>query len=139
LLSTLDAGGDVIHEVQPGQTLWQIAISYGTKIDEIKRLNNLFDDNIYPGNKLLIKNEATPTALPPTETALLELTATPLPSATIVPTIVVTVTQMPVVSTLQDNDRTMMYAIAIIALAVLGGGFFTWLGSATKEDPPKYG
>ena len=84
---------------------------------------------------MLIKNEATPTALQPTETALPELTATPLVSATSVPTHVVTVTQMPVVSTPQDNDRTMMYAIAIIALAVLGGGFFTWLGSATKEDP----
>lgn len=132
-LSTPDVSGDVIHEVQPGQTLWQIAISYGTKIDEIKRLNNLFDDNIYPGNKLLIKNEATPTALSPIETALPELTATPLASATSVTTHVVTVTQLPMVSTPQDTDRTMMYALAIIALAVLGGGFFTWLGSATKN------
>jgi uncharacterized protein YkwD len=134
-LSTPDASGDVIHEVQSGQTLWQIAISYGTRIDEIKRLNNLFDDNIYPGNRLLIKNEGTPTVAPQTETAPPELTATSLPSATSLPTLVVTATQAPVVATPQNNDRTITYAIAIIALAILGGGFFTWLGSATKESP----
>jgi len=134
VLSTPNRSGDVIHEVQAGQTLWQIAISYGATIAEIKHLNNLFDDNIFPGSKLLIKNEATPTALPPTETATPELTATPLLSATSVPTYVMTVTQMPLASASQDNDRIMMYVIAIIALAVLGGGFFTWLGSATKES-----
>ena len=132
VLSTPNASGDVIHEVQSGQTLWQIAISYGVTINEIKRLNDLFDNNIYPGNKLLIKNETTPTALPPTETATPEFTATPFLSATSVPTHVVAVTQSPMVSTPQDKNRIMMYVIAIIALAVLGGGFFTWLGSATK-------
>lgn len=132
VLSTPNTSGDVIHEVQADQTLWQIAISYGVTINEIKRLNDLFDNNIYPGNKLLIKNETTPTALPPTETATPEFTATPFLSATSVPTHVVAVTQSPMVSTPQDKNRIMMYVIAIIALAVLGGGFFTWLGSATK-------
>ena len=55
IVSTPDSNGDVIHEVQFGQTLWQLAIAYNVKIDEIKSLNNLFDNNIYPGNKLLIK------------------------------------------------------------------------------------
>ncbi|HEX6269602.1 MAG TPA: LysM peptidoglycan-binding domain-containing protein [Anaerolineales bacterium] len=45
----------MIHEVKFGQTLWQIAISYDARIDEIKSLNNLFDNNLYPGKKLLIK------------------------------------------------------------------------------------
>lgn len=54
---TPNGDGDVIHEVKAGQTLWQLAISYETKIDEIKRLNNLFDNEIYPGTKLLIKKE----------------------------------------------------------------------------------
>ncbi len=96
VLSTPNASGDVIHEVQSGQTLWQIAISYGATIDDIKRLNYLFDNNIYPGNKLLIQNEATPMALLPTETVTPELTATPPLSVTSVPTHAMTVTQMPV-------------------------------------------
>ena len=132
ILSTPNTSGDVIHEVQVGQTLWQIAISYGVTINEIKHLNNLFDNNIYPGNKLLIKNETTPTALPPTETATPEFAVTRFLSATSVPTYVVAVTQIPMVSTPQDKNRIMMYVIAIIALTILGGGFFTWLGSATK-------
>jgi len=57
VLSTPNSNGDVIHEVQSGQTLWQIAISYSVTIDDIKRLNNMFDNNIYPGNKLLIRKK----------------------------------------------------------------------------------
>ena len=55
IVSTPDSNGDVVHEVQFGQTLWQLAIVYSVKIDEIKSLNNLFDNDTYPGNKLLIK------------------------------------------------------------------------------------
>ena len=134
VLSTPNESGDVIHEIQPGQTLWQIAISYGVKIDEIKRLNNLFDDTIYPGNKLLIKKESTPTSQPPTEVATLELTATPLPSPTSAPTVAVTMTQTPIVVP-QNTNRVMLYVISIVALAILGGGLFTWLGSVSKGKP----
>lgn len=135
VLSTPNQSGDVVHAVQSGQTLWQIAISYGVKIDDIKRLNNLFDNNIYPGDKLLIKKESTPTALPPTETEPPELTATPLPLATGVAAFTVTMTPAPA-AVPQNNNGVMMYAIVIIALAILGGGFFTWLGGASKEKSP---
>lgn len=46
-----------MHDVLAGQTLWQIAVSYDVKIEDIKRLNNLIDDNIFPGERLLIKEE----------------------------------------------------------------------------------
>jgi LysM repeat protein len=134
VLSTPNASGDVIHEVQSGQTLWQIAISYAVKIDEIKRLNNLFDNNIYPGNKLLIKKEALPAMIPPTATLTLAATVVPAPSATSVPTLVGLATQTPVISAPQNNESIMTVAIAILAFAVLGGGFFTWLGSSKKND-----
>lgn len=133
VLSTPNESGEVIHEIQPGQTLWQIAISYGVKIDELKRLNNLFDDNIYPGNKLLVKREVTLTSQPPTAAATLERTATSSPSATSAPTFVATMTQTPVV-VLPNTNGVMLYVIAIIVLAILGGGFFTWLGSTTKTS-----
>ena len=138
VLSTPNSDGDVIHEVQSGQTLWQIAISYEVKIDDIKRLNNLFDDSIYPGNKLLIKKEVASTVLPSTESVTPALTATPIPSATSIPTLIQTVTQMPlssVSSTPQNNNRVMISAIAIIALALLGGVFFTWLGGSRDDNP----
>ena len=58
-LSTARPDGDVIHEVQYGQTLWSLAIDYGTTIEQIKRLNNLQADVIAPGQKLLIQKGAT--------------------------------------------------------------------------------
>ncbi|HEY5730200.1 MAG TPA: LysM peptidoglycan-binding domain-containing protein [Anaerolineales bacterium] len=57
VISTPNADGDVMHDVLAGQTLWQIAVSYDVKIEDIKRLNNLIDDNIFPGERLLIKEE----------------------------------------------------------------------------------
>ncbi|MEW5941090.1 MAG: LysM domain-containing protein, partial [Chloroflexota bacterium] len=51
--------GDVYHEVQYGQTLWSIAIQYGTTIAEIKRLNRLVSDVISPGMRLLVAVGAT--------------------------------------------------------------------------------
>jgi LysM repeat protein len=139
VLSTPNSAGDVIHEVQSGQTLWQIAISYEVKIDDIKRLNNLFDNSIYPGNKLLIKKDADVTAFPPTESATPELTATPISLVTSIPTLIQTMTQIPLSlvssATPQNNNRVLISVIAIIALALLGGALFTWLGSSRDDNP----
>lgn len=49
ILSTARPDGDVIHEVLYGQSLWSIAIAYGTKIEAIRLLNNLADNTIYTG------------------------------------------------------------------------------------------
>ena len=58
-ISTARPDGDVIHEVQYGQTLWSIAIQYGTTIKQIKQLNNLISDIVVPGWTLLIQKGAT--------------------------------------------------------------------------------
>lgn len=42
------------YQVQPGDSLWQIARRFGTSIDVIKNNNNLSGDTIYPGQKLYI-------------------------------------------------------------------------------------
>ncbi|WP_338823889.1 hypothetical protein MHOCP_20530 [Moorella humiferrea] len=42
------------YQVQPGDSLWQIARRFGTSIDVIKINNNLSGDTIYPGQKLYI-------------------------------------------------------------------------------------
>lgn len=45
----------VIHVVQPGQGLIEIAVQYGVSTEEIVRLNNIQDtDIIYPGQRLII-------------------------------------------------------------------------------------
>jgi uncharacterized protein YkwD/LysM repeat protein len=132
VLSTPNSNGDVIHEVQAGQTLWQIAISYSVKIDDIKRLNNLFDNNIYPGNKLLIKNEITPTSVP-LETVTPEPTSIAIPSATPIPTLFVLATQMTVIPIKQNNNTVVISAIAIIALAILLASIFTFLGKSSDN------
>ena len=42
------------HVVETGHTLSAIALAYGASVDEIKRVNNLSNDNIYVGQKLFI-------------------------------------------------------------------------------------
>jgi LysM repeat protein len=75
-VSTARPDGDVYHEVQYGQSLWSIAISYNTTIKEIQRLNNLYTIDIQVGDRLLIRKGATQPA--PLTTAM--PSATPRPS-----------------------------------------------------------
>ncbi|HEX5807198.1 MAG TPA: CAP domain-containing protein [Anaerolineales bacterium] len=131
-MSTPTVEGDVIHEVQPGQSLWLIAIAYETKIDEIKSLNSLFDNDIFPGQKLLIKRGILVTAVLFTATPAQSASATATSLST--PTLThqsVTRTASPMLTTgaPADNTAVMQVAIRIIALAVLCGGIFAWLGT----------
>lgn len=137
--ATPNQEGVIIHEVKSGQALWSIAIAYGVKIDDIRRLNNLPNNNIFPGEKLIVLKGPSPTPKLPTETATIESSPTALQtsteSATKPPTSVATVTlptsQSPVASA--SNDSFMQIAIGIMALALLGAGLFAWLGSK-KQD-----
>jgi uncharacterized protein YkwD len=85
-MSTARPDGDVIHEVQYGQTLWSIAIQYSTTIEQIKRFNNLTSDVVVPGWTLLIQKGATqpvPLIMAPTATVPLKQDAlTPTPQWT---------------------------------------------------------
>ena len=62
--------GSVVHQVQPGQSLWAIAARYNVKMDELLLFNNLTEDAfIQPGDELLVKLGAgqspPPTPTPP--------------------------------------------------------------------------
>ncbi len=71
-MSTPNAQGDVYHEVQAGQSLWQIAMAYGVHIVDIQRLNNLGSSiDLQQGEKLLVKRLGTATPAPPTSTPTL--------------------------------------------------------------------
>ena len=84
LIETARPDGDVVHQVQQGQTLWAIAVAYGVRIDEIKRLNNLTTNEVWLNQDLLIQKGATqpvPTDTPTVTSTPLIQESTPLPTA----------------------------------------------------------
>jgi len=73
--STARPDGNVIHKVQYGQSLWSIAVTYNTTINQIRAWNNLGDaTEIYEGQVLLVQMHATQPP-PPTNTPLATVTA----------------------------------------------------------------
>ena len=134
-VSTPDPKGNVIHEVKPGQTLWQIAITYETKIDEIKRLNNLFDNNIYPGNQLLIRTGPVLPTISPTAIPTQMLTATGLPTFATAAYAEPTALIPGAIPQASGNSRNRVIGglVGILALALVGGALFTWLGNSEKR------
>jgi LysM repeat protein len=76
LLATPDAGGVIVHEVQPYQALFTIAEAYKTKVETILALNVLQADwPLQIGQNLLIDaGFVTPSATPRPLTALERLT-----------------------------------------------------------------
>ena len=114
---TANSGGDVIHEVQYGQTLWSIAITYGTTIKEIQRLNNWNTEDVYVGQQLLVMKGATPPpqmtpASPASTFPTLQPTSTAFiasPSPTTQPNIAITT----------KSPQEMTLSVAAIALAAL--------------------
>jgi uncharacterized protein YkwD len=55
--STPGQNGDILHIVRSGETLWQIALSYGVTVEDIRRLNGLAANSTFiaVGQKLLIR------------------------------------------------------------------------------------
>lgn len=116
-LATARPDGDVIHEVKNGQSLWAIAIDYGVKIEQIRRLNNLQSTDIYTGQKLLVQKSATQ---PPTPTV--GITPTPTPPKTVTPPPPVPTQQPspqsaeePIAARLKSN----MVSVSVIAIVTL--------------------
>ncbi len=82
--STQGPQQDVVHVVQRGETLSQIALRYGTTYQQIALLNNLTNPNlIYAGQRLIIRRGSAPTVTPtqPTATSTAAITASPTGTA----------------------------------------------------------
>jgi uncharacterized protein YkwD/LysM repeat protein len=127
-LSTARMDGDVIHEVKYGQSLWSIAIEYGTTIEQIKRLNNLTDDTVVQGWKLLVKKGATQPA-PPTPTFVLShqnRTATPVPTGILSSTATPAPNEMSIpTKSLGANKRivvALIISLSVLVAAIVGFG-----------------
>ena len=52
--SNVRSSGRQTHTVASGETLFRISQNYGTSVDEIKKLNNMSDNNVVVGQKLKI-------------------------------------------------------------------------------------
>jgi LysM repeat protein len=80
---TPNAEGKIIHQVDYGQTLWSLAITYNTTIKQIQALNGYSEDKqtVYVGQKLVI-----PTSLTPYPTQV--VTATPILAISITPSLI---------------------------------------------------
>jgi len=93
MAATPKADGSVIHEVQTGQALWNIAAIYQVSLSYLLTLNGLTENTlIYPGDKLLIRPpKATPTpgtsptpARSASESATRKAAPTPLAAAQVI-------------------------------------------------------
>lgn len=81
-----DTGASITYVVKAGDTLYNIAQTWGVSVDAILQRNNLtLNSIIYPGQKLAIPVSVTSTPSP---------TPTQLPSSTLVPTLVFTEMQV---------------------------------------------
>ncbi|XMB67994.1 stage II sporulation protein D [Mycoplasmatota bacterium zrk1] len=50
-----DSSQDITYFIQEGDNLWKIARKYNTSVNDLKAINNLQSDNIYPGEELTIR------------------------------------------------------------------------------------
>ncbi|MBE0670385.1 MAG: LysM peptidoglycan-binding domain-containing protein [Anaerolineales bacterium] len=134
--ATARPDGDVIHSVQYGQTLWSIAIEYGTTIKNIQALNNLGEDLVvYQGQALLIQKAATQpapvatimTIQPPATQPVLPAT----PTQTTVPPTVLAATptiEIQAAETRSSSPSSSQFLVAVLIIAaVVGAGVAVWL------------
>ncbi|MCZ2126944.1 MAG: CAP domain-containing protein [Anaerolineales bacterium] len=133
-LSTPRPDGRVFHKVEYGQSLWSIAVAYGTTIKKIQELNNLGEEStVYQGQELLVLLEAppsaaptlsAPTAIPPTMTFVLTTTRLPTfapKTATVAPT------ETPASTASSKPISSRLLTVVLIAAALIGAGMAVWL------------
>lgn len=125
--STARPDGDVIHEVKYGQTLWSIAIDYGTTIEQIKRLNGLTSDIVVPGWTLLVVKGATqpvPTVFPAFEEIKQEF-LTPTPWLTSTPSATQTAPPVDAGQFVRENSTVvaaLLISFSVLIAAIVGFG-----------------
>lgn len=107
--ATAQADGSIIHTVQEGQALWNIAAIYNTSVDNLLSLNGLTENSfIHPGDQMLVR-AATGVTATQTITATQVVTAQVTTTDTLTlstPTIPISVTQKATAVLKADNNAT---------------------------------
>jgi LysM repeat protein len=83
-IATPDAEGLIFHEVQPGQSLWAIAVTYKITIRDLEIWNNISRDaRLRIGQRLFIPGSDTEGYLTPTPVGMV-MTSTPDPEGRVI-------------------------------------------------------
>ncbi len=57
-LGPADEAWEDSHKVMPGESLYSIARQYGLTVEKLQQLNQMDNETIYPGQRLIVKEEA---------------------------------------------------------------------------------
>lgn len=127
------ANGEIYHDVRKDEALWSIALLYGTTIAELKLLNGLAADEIFEGQRLIVRRAATetPTPSPIPVTATLGL-ATSTATRPVTPTITSTPTPVPTPPTSLESGGRVVGGIVLGAL--LAAGLVAFLGKRKDKS-----
>jgi uncharacterized protein YkwD len=132
-LNTALADGNVYHDVKYGQTLWSIAVTYGTTIKQIQQLNGLTNTTVRTGQHLLILKGATQPA--PREapiTPMVVLSPQSFSTPTAIPAVTHTPEAVPAFYPPRNKGKDMFGIIAIGVAALFLGGLFS---AMTRKKP----
>lgn len=137
ITATPNPDGSIIHIVEPGQTLWTIAVIYQVPLDELKRLNGLTLNTIYAGQKLVIRPAGAVASATPAPAAG-QLTSTPTrPIPTPLPTATPLFSPTPLATPLpaaEFSPRPSQEAVLIpIIILIIGGLLLIILGRALSQ------
>jgi hypothetical protein len=120
--------GRIVHTVKHGQTLWAIAIAYGTHILDIQRANGMTADNVNlsEGQKLIIpvegnvttttKEKVAPTSATPDQISTPSLTSIPAESTLPAPAAEK--------KTGMSGEFVIVLAAVFLAVGLIGFGLF---------------
>ena len=148
---TPQADGSIIHVVQQGQALWNIAMAYGTTVEELCRLNgisNCTNPILSVGQKITVRpgsgggiNALTPVEQTPQGTVS-QSTPSLLPTRTIRPSATVEQTRETDLPTATDAapagsifESAYSRSLGILIIIIIGAGLFLFvtLGFRSKE------
>lgn len=145
--STSQPDGSIYHTVQQNETLWTIAINYGTTVAQLQALNNMAadDTSVIAGNRILIHYGGTPVSdtLTPTVTrppatntprATSTITQTLPPLSSLTPTITNTPTPGPLIKHISffDQPEARYLGLILVVISLIGLLITFYLGFLKK-------
>jgi LysM repeat protein len=139
-VATPQADGSIIHIVDTGQALWNIAAAYDVTVDQLLDLNNISNNIINVGQEILVQMASTATPTPPATETPRPPTRTPIPAQTAE----VVETQA---GTTENGDNNVLgvdrQTMGLVLVLICGAGLaLVVLGNINKDkgkkkQPPK--